>query len=193
MIYIIGVDHLVQYKNNIVPVEVQNRFRDFLGDTVEKYGIRVLAEEFHREYLRDVFFSSEAVVESVAASLAVEHRFCDPGSSERERLGIPYYSEIRDRVLESRGLERTDLVHDPSVGRSVEDECRGIARSYWKRREEFWLEKLSDVIGSPILFVCGHEHVKGFEKILEGRGIRSLVVDPFWNREQFTDYQSMGI
>jgi len=193
MIYIIGVDHLVQYKNTIVTVEVLNRFRDFLGETVKKYGIRMLAEEFHREYLRDVYYSSEAIAESVAVSLGVEHRFCDPGSAERERLGIPYYSEIRDRVLESRGLQRTDLVHDPSVGRRVEDECRAIDRSYWKRREEFWLEKLSDVIGSPILFVCGHEHVKGFEKILEKRGIRSLVVDPFWNREQFTDYQSMGI
>ncbi len=193
MIYIIGVDHLVQYKNTIVPVDTFDRFRDLLRSTVHKYGIRVLAEEFHREYLREVYFSSEAIVERVAFELGIEHRFCDPGSAERERLGIPYYSEIRDRVLESRGLERTDLVHDPSLGRSVEDECRAIARSYWKRREEFWMEKLSDVMGDPVLFVCGHEHVPGFEKLLEGYGIRSLVVDPFWSCRVFSDYQSMGI
>ena len=52
MIHLIGVDHLIQYKNEMIPEKIFNEFRNFLTNQVDTIKATLIAEEFHEEYLK---------------------------------------------------------------------------------------------------------------------------------------------
>jgi hypothetical protein len=66
-----------------------------------------MAEEFSEEALRDVYHANVATVKSVAGRLGIEHRFCDPEETDRQRLGIPCFADIRDKVRKPTGSGKT--------------------------------------------------------------------------------------
>jgi hypothetical protein len=192
MLYIIGVDHLIQYKNSILPVSVFNRFKKFIRETLSECDIHIIAEEFNREYLEEVYSSDEGTLESCSRDCGVRHIYCDPGKREREELGIPYYADIRESVKADLGIS-DNYITDLSLYREVEDETSRRSKRYWKIRERFWLSKLSDVIDERILFVCGHEHVESFRRILKEKSIESKILEHFWGKELFSDYKNFGL
>ncbi|MBN1501358.1 MAG: hypothetical protein JW982_14455 [Spirochaetes bacterium] len=46
MTYIIGVDHLIQYNNGIVPEDIFREFTDYLNEQTQMFNINLIAEEF---------------------------------------------------------------------------------------------------------------------------------------------------
>ncbi|MCP4137016.1 MAG: hypothetical protein GY754_38970 [bacterium] len=192
MIYLTGVDHLIQYKNSIVPEETFEEFRAFLAQTVKKHSIDLIAEEFNREYLEEVYMSPESTVETWAFLRGVEHRFCDPEKEERARLGIPYFAHIKERVMKKHGITK-NYITDPGLRRQVEQETIEICKFYWPRREEYWYLKISDAALKNILFICGHEHVPGFKLLLESKGHSCEITTPFWKKDLFSNYKNLGL
>lgn len=181
-VYIIGVDHLIQYKNSILPGSIFDQFRAYLLETLKKYEIETVAEEFNREYLTEVYFSDEATVESAAQSAGLRHLFCDPGDDERRRLGIPCFADIRDGVKRRHGINEK-IITDRDLYIKVEAESSSESKKFWHIREEYWYGILSSHLNGNILFICGHEHVPGFSDLLHKKGVAAMVITPFWGED----------
>jgi len=190
MIYLVGVDHLVQYDGPI-PEPLRQEFKMFVIRTARALHVELIAEEFSREDLDKVYEAGEATVREAAREAGIEHRFCDPVEADLRVLGIPYYAEVRERVKQKYGV--SGFILDPVLRKEIDCETAEITRSYWSLREEFWHARIEDRINLNILFICGHEHVKHFRALLRRRGHASKVVDPFWKKDIFSDYANFNL
>lgn len=86
-VYLIGVDHEVQYTNNGMGRTKSNivyLFTNHLRDCVERLAVGLIAEEYSEEALR----AYKPTVQNIARNLSIDHRFCDPDSNERKKHGI---------------------------------------------------------------------------------------------------------
>ena len=191
MVYIVGVDHLVQYDGPVSEV-LRKEFEQYLEDSVKKYKITLIAEEFSRESLVDVYSAKECSARNAANRCGIEHRYCDPEEKEREALGIPYYFDVRETVKD-RYNARDKLIIDNNIQKMIEDKTRGIVKSYWHIRERFWVDRIIDRIDENILFICGHEHAERLSKLLEDMGYASIINDSFWHSDMFGNYQNIGL
>jgi len=191
MVFIIGVDHLVQY-NGPVPEYILEEFRAFLACKVRELNISLIAEEFNEEFLRDVLGATEDTAKTVADQTGAAHLYCDPDEREREMLGIPYYADVMDMVKKRRGITAR-FIFDDGLRRCVERETAGETKKYWHIREKFWLGKIKESLDRNILFICGHEHVESFSWMLRENGAEVSVIDDFWNRKIFSDYGLLGL
>ncbi|HNX23978.1 MAG TPA: hypothetical protein PKG60_07995 [Spirochaetota bacterium] len=191
-IYIAGVDHLIQYRNGIVPEYLFDEFYGFFINLIWSYNITAVAEEFNREYLEDVYFSPEATVESAAVKSGVAHFFCDPGKDERLRMGIPYFADIRNMIKKKYGIHEK-FISDRIMRGKIEQETIDESKKYWQIREEYWYSIISNIPYDSILFICGHEHVFRFRNLLLRNGRDAEVIESFWHDEIFSDYTKLGI
>jgi hypothetical protein len=110
----------------------------------------------------------------------VEHRFCDPNTSERTSLKIRTPTEIR----QSLGL------------RAGEDEVRVEQEEQrdWPLREQFWLDQISDKSEEDVLFICGVSHAQQFLSLLEASGLIAVMLHRDWDAEsKLDDILSEGI
>ena len=191
MIFLVGVDHLVQYKGPLLEA-LRQEFKNFIIDASRKLHIDLIAEEFSREALHEVYSSTEATVQEAASMLGTDHRFCDPEQPQMRALGIPYFAEVRDRVKKKYNVT-TKFILDDKIRSAVELETWKLIRSYWHLREKFWYDCIKDAIGLNILFICGHEHVERFRDLLLGRGHSSEIIDAYWRKETFSDYKNINL
>ena len=191
MVYLIGVDHLVQYRGPL-PETIREEFLSYILNCCRTHHIRVIAEEFSEEALREVYHSDTDTAGEAAMILGIEHRFCDPEEEDLRRLGIPYFAEIRDEVMKRRGIA-SSFILDNDLRASIRRETEEIARSFWPIREQFWYERIQDALLHPLLFICGHEHVEGFSRLLERRGHGCLILSEWWMSELFSNYELIGL
>lgn len=191
MVFLIGVDHLIQY-NGPVPEPLRQEFKRYLADSARELGITLVAEEFSSEALNEVYHAASDTAREAALMLGIPHRFCDPEERDMRRLGIPYFAELLDRVQECRGIAGT-FIPDDHLRKTVRQEAAALARSYWPVRESFWYEQIEPDIESRILFICGHEHVSGFRSLLLEKGHACTILDPFWRGEIFRDYANFNL
>jgi hypothetical protein len=168
LIYLIGVNHAVQFKSagsqmfgeSVRVWEKREAFKAHVAEMIDKLDIEILAEEFSQEAKREGDAQEEeAIRERVAAELGtapaplnwktvleqfseakrIGHRFCDPDSKERKALGI----EV-----------------DP----------KKETESDWRKREQVWLTRVLDCKDRRVLFVCGDNHYDAFAQLLESNG-----------------------
>ena len=168
LVYLIGVNHAVQFKSAIAQMfseservrQKREAFRTHVAEMIDKFDIEILAEEFSQEAKRqsdereaEAFrervtaelgtapepLNYETVLEQFSKAKGIEHRFCDPDSSERKALGI----EV-----------------DP----------RKETEADWRKREQVWLSRIGDCKHSRVLFVCGDNHYDAFAQLLESDG-----------------------
>lgn len=191
MVYIIGVDHLVQYDGPI-PGRLREEFRDYLVMVSRTYGIDLLAEEFSVEALQDVYHAKIDTAREAAEILGIQHRFCDPEEHDMRTMGIPYFAEIMDRIKRERGIT-APFILDDSIRALVRREATDISKTYWHIRESFWYDRIAPDIDSTILFICGHEHTERFQTIVCAGGNKCTILDRFWHEEIFSDYNNLDL
>jgi hypothetical protein len=191
MIYLIGVDHLVQY-NGPVPEEIRDEFRSYIVELCRTHGIHAVAEEFSEEALRDVYHATRETAHEAAEILHIEHRYCDPEEKELAEMGIPCYFDVMQNVKNRYSIAGTFILDD-ALREKVKRETADRIRMYWALREEYWYKRIHDIIDLPILFICGHEHVFRFQSLLIGKGHRCAIIDPFWKKELFSDYGNINL
>lgn len=75
----------------------------------------------------------------------------------------------------------------------VDAETDVEVKKYWALRENFWIDRILDYLSENILFLCGHEHVLRLMKSLTDRGIDVFIIDRFWRRDLFSDYNKLGL
>jgi hypothetical protein len=95
MLYLIGVNHVVQFgaasraSNSKIVREKRQSFKAHVLEVIEKLNITILVEEFSQE-AKKKWDVSETALEHFGKTKRIDHRFCTPG---REELWL---SEIAD-------------------------------------------------------------------------------------------------
>ncbi|MDH3596358.1 MAG: hypothetical protein OEU09_14050 [Rhodospirillales bacterium] len=162
MIYLVGTHHELQHtgairKGRAAPERVERarrEFQSYLREKVLELSPALVAEELSQDLLTGR--NGRSIAGDVAEKLGIEHRLCDPGYEERERLGIP--------------------------GKA--DDLTGQARDQqFEIRERYWLECISDIFDSTVLFICGADHTSRFKALLVENGWRPKVLEPYWGKE----------
>jgi hypothetical protein len=151
--------------------DAQSEFRACLDSAIWTFFPTVVAEELSEYALREMSgargMPQESLTKKVADAAGFAHRFCDPDDKERKKMGY---------------VEGSALTIDMIMRGTFPDEeakLRGSAievAKYWPRREQFWLDRLSDVVTKDVVFVCGDAHVERFQELLQKNGINSDVV-----------------
>ena len=188
LIYLIGVNHAVQFK----PVESQmfpdwesesvqrkrETFKAHVAEMIDKLDIEILAEEFSKRQPEEQEEANrarvaaelgetappplnyETVLEQFSKAKGIEHRFCDPDTKQREALGF----EV-----------------DP----------KKETKSDWEKREHVWLSRIADCKHSRVLFVCGDNHYESFAQLLENNRF-NVRRGPHYDirNEEFYDFRS---
>jgi hypothetical protein len=168
LLYLIGVNHAVQFKSAVSQMfgesesvrKKREAFRAHVAEMIDNLDIEILAEEFseggklrpdapEEEAFREKLTAElgtapeplnwDTVLEEFSKAKGVEHRFCDPDSKERKALGI----EV-----------------DP----------KKETESDWRKREQVWLSKIADCKHRRVLFVCGDNHFDAFAQLLTTNG-----------------------
>ncbi len=191
MIYIIGIDHLVQY-NGPLPVDILDEFRNYIDSLIRDLHIKVIAEEFNEEFLVDVYGATKDTAKSAAEIRRIERIYCDPDSHERAALGIPYYSEIMAGIkLRHKIIDK--VIFNPEMRKIVNNEVSEEVKKYWELRENFWYEKIRKNLHRNILFLCGHEQVYRFKELLSAKNRESIIINAYWKKEILSNYNNMGL
>ncbi len=93
MVYVIGVNHAVQFDPapHVAKI-VRDKRASFKAHVLEvkvipKFGISILAEEFS-DQAKMKWGVTESVLEQLAKANVIEHRFCDPCPAEKEQNRI---------------------------------------------------------------------------------------------------------
>ena len=97
MILLIGVNHRVQYVSKNTDLDLVKKFIEYLENVTSANDVELIAEEFNQEALL-MNDTNICVARNVSKELEVEHRFCDPDSSERAKIGIPSEKEIKKQL-----------------------------------------------------------------------------------------------
>jgi len=85
--YLIGTQHDLQVGEASQPRADVAAFEAVLLGACSEYGIRAVAEEMSEEAVRDRG-QQESIALRVARQLGLAHRYCDPETPARDRLGI---------------------------------------------------------------------------------------------------------
>ncbi len=168
MIYLVGVNHDVQFVNRHSDRDVINAFEDYLRDTCREYGVQLIAEEMSIESLKK-WGATRYVCKSIADELSVKHVFCDPDSGERRIRRIKLEEEIREE------LGYGHILTDFQVNKLDE-----VLKTQWPLREQFWLDKILNAKGDCTLFVLGRSHIESFSELLRQKGIGCVILERQW-------------
>lgn len=156
MIIVVGTSHSIQ--------RTSLELRGFLENACRQFDVNAIAEEMSEEALSQ-HGCAESVPMQVARALDIRHRLCDPSNAERAKLGIRQEADIRAPALGS-------TLSDPEVAVLLADSNT--------RRERYWLEQLRVLNVSPLLFVCGPDHVVSFVQLLKREDIAVRVAAENW-------------
>jgi len=168
MIFLVGTHH--ERQHNGLGSLTNNANKDFI-EYIKKVAIQkqidLIAEEFSEEALKKSK-ASESTLKIIAENLGINHLFCDPNEQERQKLGIPASTDLRQRLKLLKPLTIADI-------RANERKLEEERKKYHGIREKFWLKKIIGSSATNIIFVCGIDHLPSFENLLNQNSIEVLV------------------
>lgn len=163
MIYLIGTNHELQHTGKprrgdpSAVEEAREKFRRYLEAKARELKPNLIGEELFEFVIENR--NARSIAKSVAEKLKIEHRFCDPSLDARQQLGIS-------------GVEPEGV---PPKKKTEED----------KIREYYWFICIKGCLGSPVMFVCGANHISSFGKLLRFNGWETTVLHPYWGADIF--------
>ncbi len=194
MIYLIGVNHTVQYVADLhekpeykeIKIKIQE-FKNHILTEAKRLNISLIAEEMSLAALR-AYGARDSVARSVATKLKIEHRFCDPDREQRKSLGLTIDMYDRDIIASRLGIRRDVAEWTPEDVARVGEE----KKKSFHIREKFWLERIIEKIDQSIIFICGEEHTSSFTTILGGNNISSSIISTGWGKEEVGKLEKEG-
>jgi len=174
IVYLIGVKHSLQSDGPRDASESERKiFAEYLKQCVLKYEITFLGEEFNEESVSG-HQAKHSTVALLAVDMKIEHRFCEPNSLERKKLGIPTPGELVGQL----GITPKFNIGSHRVYASEDiEKIYREDQKYFSARERFWLEKSKNRLEKNILFVCGASHLDSFSRLLQNQNIPSIILD----------------
>ena len=141
-------------------------FQSFLVLSARAVNAMAICEELSREALKEVG-AKVSVPETVAANLGLPHLLCDPDRAERRTLGIMDDNQVRAEALFE-------------TPKPTEAEIQVRISQHYQRREAEWHGRIIGSENTPILFICGSNHVDSFSALLQAKGVQVNVLCQDW-------------
>lgn len=179
MIYLFGLTHTIQTELDSPGPrlsEKYGRLKAFLSDAIHSNTVVAIAEETNLEIEDHKKKKSIARIIAEGMHRPLPYMPCEPNSDERKALGIPTGEEIIDRCLREYNGDALGQCRDSEL------------LKYFPLREKFWIERLRQVAVSPILFVCGPDHIRTFSCHLTENGIPCKIISFDWCASDETEY-----
>lgn len=152
---LIGTKHSVQ--RDIERID----FEKYVVGTVQKYGVKTIAEEI------DI----ESLCSRVANDKNLNYTVIEPNEEERIELGIPSASAIENSIF-----------MDFDDANSLEAQAETLVKKdkAVKDREGEWLRRIKAQIHFPVLVICGASHFQSFGELLRGNNYEVVKECPLW-------------
>lgn len=167
MIYLVGVNHEIQYKQKTENKKAKE-FGKYIFNVIKGNRISVIAEELSEEALK-LNKCNESISRENSHKLKIEHKFCDPDTEERTKIGYPTIKQIKEEL----NLPKPKSVAEHKLQESLIKEKE---KSYFPIRERFWLEKIKDRLKENILFICGDDHIESFSILLKSKSTKYKIL-----------------
>ncbi|HAS6090583.1 TPA: hypothetical protein O4G41_004656 [Vibrio alginolyticus] len=152
-VILIGTSHLTQWDLE------RSDFSNYVASIVKEHDIAAIAEEID---------GKPTVVQKVASDAGLEYLNIEPNVEERIALGI--YSNLS--MIENEIFMEFD---DHESLEALEELELRKQRGY-RLREQEWLKRINALDTSPLLVVCGANHVYPFKELLQENGYLVQVV-----------------
>lgn len=149
MVYLIGVDHIIQHLDERADeskIALVRDFSEYLNEQAKSLRVDLIAEEFSLEAL-EKSNADISTAQYVSKDLGIQHLFCDLTTPERDRLNI---------------------------GKSDHD-----------KREQYWLNCISNYPKNTIIFICGNNHLESFKEKLLAAGRNVEILSKDWGIDYF--------
>ena len=173
LLYLIGVNHAVQFKpamsqmfpngESEVVRKKREAFKAHVAETIDKLGIEVLAEEFSDEGKKE-----SETREFVKDFTKAVH---EPFDWESERQQLDWETELQ-KFSKAKGIEHRfcdpDSIEKQALG--IEVDPKKEMQSDRDKRERVWLCRIGDCRHKRVLFVCGDDHYDAFAQKLAAAG-----------------------
>ena len=173
LLYLIGVNHAVQFKSALSHMfpsgeseSVQKKreaFKAHVAEMIDTLDIEILAEEF----------SDEGKKESEAREFAKDFAKAlhEPFDWETARQQLDWETELQ-KFSKAKDIEHRFC--DPNTKErqalGIEVDPRKETESDWRKREQVWLSRIADCKLRRVLFVCGNNHYDAFAQLLATNG-----------------------
>jgi hypothetical protein len=164
-ILLIGLHHRHQLEGH---PKASKKFKHYLKDLCLSERPDLIAEELNEDAIKKSN-ARDSVARKIAKFLRIQHLFCDPSIEERKTLGIKCFKEIYEEL----GYGRT-------LTREQSNEVSKIEKTYWEKREKFWLERLIEQRVGKCIFLVGADHTDRFASLLSANGVRCIIVETHW-------------
>ena len=181
-VLLIGTSHLFQTRSSNTTLAIPELFKSFVLNSATEYHVRLVAEETNR----DVLCIDEVpltICDEVAAQKTHERcLYLDPTSVERKLLGIENIDHVRSQIghdvfmQAARGTCHEDIRVE--VARRTALDPR--VRENHEKREHEWLRRLKAKNESPVLLICGADHVHSFSDLAKRSGLSVTVLNSDW-------------
>jgi hypothetical protein len=171
LLYLIGVNHAVQFKSAIAQMfgesesvrKKREAFKAHVAEMIDKLHIEILAEEFSEEG------KTESQTMEFAKSFA--EGLHEPFDWETARQQFDWETELQ-KFSKAKDIEHRFCDPDSNERKAlgIEVDSRKETESDWRKREEVWLSRIADCKHRRVLFVCGDNHYDAFAQLLESNG-----------------------
>ncbi len=171
MIYLIGVEHITsQWKYpNGSNRHLVSSFTNSVRKYIKELNISAIAEELNEEVLREQQVG-KSTAQNVSEEFHIRHIFCEPTIKERRALGIRSIIEISEQLFPNKPYWQ--MSEDSREQQRVNDELL----KEFPIRESFWLNKIKHLERENILFICGKNHIQGFEDLLKKNNLKVAIL-----------------
>src|SRR3989344_6953486 len=149
MIYLIGINHAMQYKND----KQHPEFLEFVKKTVREHNIEIIAEEWNQDADKLNGIEKSSLAE-LADKLQLPLLQTEAPVAIQEKVGIISINKIIS--LAKRGVHKLKSIEDLHRREEIKNQLK---RKNTGPRENYWLSKLIPHSKKSVLFVCGNDHI----------------------------------
>lgn len=173
MVYLIGVNHDVQFKEGEPETD---RFIACLKRKIKELNIVLVAEESSDDAKEvhevETTTIEDIVNEEIAKGSKIEYIAFDATLREREKHGIPSEKDIIFRLFKGNTLiclshEQVKLVDQEKA-------------KYHLKREKIWFKKIRDRKHQEMIFICGFVHLSKYNPLRKKNGFDKLLIKNGW-------------
>jgi len=164
MVYILGIDHLVQHNKEF---ELTQAFLNYLETLINTKPIEYLAEEFSIDALK-ISGVTRSTVKEITNKHKLIHIYSDPTLEKRDILGIRTDDQIKDEFA----FKSINYNNSTEFQKKLKIEK---AKDY-HIRENYWLNTIAHLRQKSGIFICGTIHIKSFALLLSKNNFKVVVL-----------------
>jgi hypothetical protein len=132
----------------------------------------MIAEQASEEWVEGHGPGAMSVARRAAVLNNIQHRYCDPNTSERRSCGLKDEGELWDIANGIAMRTRRDIV----------EVWREEIRNAFQAWEAIWLSRLKvrGLDKMTVIFLCGADHADTFKAALQASGIQARIYCRNW-------------